>query len=330
MHESLLVTSPTSAEKHDFLSRFAVKTWRLSGQNVFAVVYALIIFGMLGFFMFAAADSMKGVVYILMGVYVLVILVLIYSLLETKRKNIDKGVRIERFAKGNGWTYEYETKTLRHPSTVLSAGRDHVFMHVVQGADFQVAECMFITGSGRSERTHRYGYMALTLERALPHMLLDSKSNNMKLFGVEMSNLPIALSKDQVVSLEGDFGKYFTLYAPVDYGTDVRYVFTPDLMHVLIEESDSTDMEIVDDKLFVYFGKHDLADPLFWERVNKLRATLGSKLVERVDRYTDDRTTDGSVAAEGSRLKKSVPVLIIIVLLIYGIQFALEVWSSLQ
>lgn len=40
-----------------------------------------------------------------------------------------------------------------------------------------------------------------------------------------------------MLSLEGDFDRYFTLYCPGDYERDALYVFTPDLLALLIDES---------------------------------------------------------------------------------------------
>ena len=40
-------------------------------------------------------------------------------------------------------------------------------------------------------------------------------------------------TRTQVLSLEGDFDRYFTLYCPKEYERDALYVFTPDLMALL-------------------------------------------------------------------------------------------------
>ena len=78
-------------------------------------------------------------------------------------------------------------------------------------------------------------------------MVLDARSNN-GLFGG--TNLPSQFSKDQILSLEGDFSEYFTLYCPREYERDALYVFTPDLMALLIDQTSTFDVEIVDDWMF--------------------------------------------------------------------------------
>ena len=87
---------------------------------------------------------------------------------------------------------------------------------------------------------------------------------------------------NQVVLLEGDFNSYFTLYAPQGYGTDVRYVLTPDLMALLVDEAGSYDVETIDDTLVIYARKEfDLGDPATHERLLRLLATVGAKTVLR-------------------------------------------------
>ncbi|MEO7546479.1 MAG: hypothetical protein ABIT21_09370 [Terrimesophilobacter sp.] len=76
----------------------------------------------------------------------------------------------------------------------------------------------------------------------VPNMILDAKSNNFL-----WTNLPQNFSRNQVLSLEGDFDKHFTLYCPKEYEHDALYVFTPDLMTRLIDHAAGYDVELVDD-----------------------------------------------------------------------------------
>jgi hypothetical protein len=97
----------------------------------------------------------------------------------------------------------------------------------------------------------------IQLDRALPHMVLDAVQNDRKILGQRVSNLPARFDLAQRLSREGDFDRYFTLYAPADYERDALYVFTPDLMALLIDEAGSgeggsMDVEIIDDRMYVY------------------------------------------------------------------------------
>jgi hypothetical protein len=139
-------------------------------------------------------------------------------------------------------------------------------------------------------------------------MVLDSKANN-TFFG---SDLPVSFRRDQVLSLEGDFNKYFTLYCPQEYEQDALYVFTPDLMALLIDDAGSFDVEIVDDWMFIY-SPHPFPalSATAYQRLFTIVATVGSKTVSQTANYHDDRV--GSVAANivapaGQRLRHGTSI----------------------
>jgi len=118
-------------------------------------------------------------------------------------------------------------------------------------------------------------------------MVLDAVGNN-GLFGA--SNLPRAFGRDQVLSLEGDFNTYFTLYCPREYERDALYVFTPDLMALLIDNASTLDVEIVDDWMFVYsMQPFALDEPSALEPLFDVIETIGAKTLTQTDRYRDDR-----------------------------------------
>lgn len=86
---------------------------------------------------------------------------------------------------------------------------------------FDFGNLTYSTGSGKNRKVPHWGYIAVKLERMLPQIILDAKSNNF--LG---TNLPASFSRSQVLSLEGNFGRCFTLYCPKEYEQDALYVFT--------------------------------------------------------------------------------------------------------
>jgi hypothetical protein len=158
----------------------------------------------------------------------------------------------------------------------------------------------------REPTVHRWGYVAITLDRRLPHLLLDAKANNRSTFGIRTSNLPVDLAPDQRLSLGGEFDDRFTLYAPGSYGQDAFQIFTPDLMALFIDRLGTYDVEIVDDTLFVYGSSFDLLAPATYEWLQELVATVVARTVRRTERYHDDLALleggaeSSSPAAEGA------------------------------
>src|SRR5690606_3240844 len=119
-----------------------------------------------------------------------------------------------------------------------------------------------------------------------PHMLLDSRQNNTWGF----SGFAGLFDRAQVLSLEGDFDRWFTLYCPRQYETDALYVFSPGLMALCIDEVAPFDVEIVDDWMFVYSPRpFRMDDPALLERLFRIIDVVGSKTLKQTRRYRDER-----------------------------------------
>lgn len=295
--------------------------WEKSLIITDAEQWVVIVVGLVGTILAAIIsglfDSGGWTVLIIMAVWAVMIIGVLFVGRLRRIHALRSSYVVSRLAAANRWSFLYSMRDVSWQGILFTAGHDYEFSDVVFANDFSVGRCYFKTGSGRNERSHRYGFMVMTLKGHFPHMLLDSKSNNFKAFGFDSSNLPISFKRNQIISLEGDFDTYYSLYAPGDYDIDARYIFTPDLMSVLIDESDNIDIEIIDNRLFVYFGSSDMNTAKFWRKVERLHMQLGSKLALKSERYKDDRTTDGSVSQQGMRLKTSVPIISIVIIVAY-------------
>jgi hypothetical protein len=249
---------------------------------------------------------------LLAGVVALAVLLMRY--LSARR--FEKYVRLDRFAKANGLIFSPADANPQYPGAIFGLGRARsAYEHFRSASDrfLDFGNYRYTTGSGKNSTTHTWGFMAMQLDRALPHMVLDSKANN-GLFG---SNLPAAFTKDQVLSLEGDFDNYFTLYCPKQYERDALYVFTPDLMALCIDNAAPFDIEIVDKWMFVYSAApFDMSTGHIYQRLFGIVDTVGAKTLTQTDRYSDERVanfTANYVAPQGARLKRGVPLAAIII-----------------
>lgn len=221
----------------------------------------------------------------------------------------EKRLRLREFAAARSSTYTGVIAAPPYPGMIFGIGTSREAYDSVRantGRALDVGNYRYTVKQGKSSTTYRWGYVALRLDRRLPHMVLDAASNNL-LFG---SNLPRSFEKDSVLSLEGDFDRYFTLYCPPEYGRDALYVFTPDLMALLIDESSAFDVEIVDDWMFVYSTKpFDLLQPSVWHRLDHIVQTVGSKTLDQTRLYSDERVADRTlniVAPQGQRIRRGV------------------------
>ncbi len=151
-----------------------------------------------------------------------------------------------------------------------------------------------------------YGQVTIPLKKAMPHIVLDAKGNN-GFFGA--TSLPEGFDKSQVISLEGDFDKYFTLYGPEGYQTDVRYILTPDVMQVLIDHARGRDVVIRGSTLELSLGVINFASAQSVRDALAVVTVLRREIAKQADAYRDDKApaADGGqqVVAEAGRVLMS-------------------------
>lgn len=156
-------------------------------------------------------------------------------------------VRLRTFADGNGFNFVPFTLNPQFAGTVFEIGsgrRSYNRLISRRSPRMEIFnyECLVALA------TRRWGVMSLQLGRELPHIVVQARQN--KRIGGRA--IPMLFVPSQILSLEGDFDRHFTLYCPREYERDALYLFAPDLMALLIDEASAFDIEIVDDTMFVY------------------------------------------------------------------------------
>ncbi|MEP6842268.1 MAG: hypothetical protein ABJA11_02020 [Pseudolysinimonas sp.] len=289
---------------------------------VAAVVGLFVIFmlgGVLASFLTEGIRNGNAIGIVFPGVFVAVFVAIAIGPLRARFAHggrWEKWFRLDRFAGANQMTFRPMDIAPAYPGEIFHLGRNGVVVeHLMAGggtADshfLDLANYRYITGSGKSQATHNWGFLALALDRAMPNIVLDSRANN-SLFG---SNLPAVLDRKQILRLEGDFNEHFTLYCPQQYEQDALYIFTPDLMALLIDEASPYDVELVDQWMFVYSSRpFDMTEPAVLQRLFRIADTVGAKALSQTDHYADDRIGDPAinlVAPQGARLKRGISLL---------------------
>lgn len=227
---------------------------------------------------------------------------------------------LHAFAGANGMNYQPNASTTEHSGALFDYLQNAEVTNRFTTADsrVEVGNIEGTVGGSQSSTDGKvtftvsysttsvrsYGYLALRLERSLPHLVLDATRND----GTFGSSIPMPIAGGQTLSLEGDFDQHFTLHSPNGYERDALYVFAPDLMALLIDETGDFDVEIVDDMLYVYANKpFDMTDAAVWQRLGRIVDVVGSKTLRQTKRYSDDRVeADGVVGEDGRRLQMGV------------------------
>lgn len=165
-------------------------------------------------------------------------------------------VATQIFAMDNGFNYTptFSDDFKTEPGTLFVHGQSKKAAHIITGEfvgfPFTLFRYEYATGSGRSRRDFDAEVMEITLPRVLPHMVIDSLVED---GNGNFSTLPIEFAKDQKIDLEGDFYKYFSIYAPDQYGISALTIIAPDAMDSLIRNAALCDIEIIDNKLYFYW-----------------------------------------------------------------------------
>lgn len=253
-----------------------------------------------------------SIVAILVGVVPLVVLVA--RVIVARRRPTDPG-RLAAFARVNLLSYEPQSAVPRYPGAIFSAGTSREAfdrLTSTEGRTVEIGNVAYLIPAGRSTTTRTWGYIAIRLDRSLPHILLESTAYGQNTAGA----LPIAVDRTQRLNLEGDFDRFFTLYCPDGFQTDALYLLAPDLMALLVDHVADFDVEIVDDWLFVYSPTDfSSAGEAEYRRLFAIIDMLEAKAVAQASHFHHDdaevalvRSTQvpalapGAVFAPGSRL----------------------------
>jgi hypothetical protein len=214
-----------------------------------------------------------------------------FRTIAARRKQTERRARLYKFATANSIRFLYDATDPHYSGSIFDEGDGH---HINDALIFndgiEIGNYEYSTWSGKNRLTHTWGYVRVRLTRRLPNMILDARSNNIF---ANLTNLPDSFARGQSLSLEGDFDKHFTLYAPKQYERDALYVFTPDVMAALIDNGHAYDMEVIDDSLILYS-----TDPFTLESETQLKTLLsivekvGSEIRDQSHYYSDDRTAN--------------------------------------
>lgn len=181
------------------------------------------------------------------------------------------------FLQANGFSSSQSTVVEERRGTLFLRGHSkHISTQIggqLQDLPFQLFNYTYTVGSGKHRTVYDAAVMELTLPRKLPHMVIDSL--------VEMdqggqSTLPINFDQSQRLNLEGDFYKYFALYAPDTYGVSALSIIAPDVMETLMRHAALCDIEIIDDKIYFYWPEY----PKNRQDYQEMFATVGEVLDE--------------------------------------------------
>jgi hypothetical protein len=217
----------------------------LSGQTTSLARVAIGIIAGLGFLV---GGTILFAVIHLLAVWLIICVLTIVSLIAyafvASERSIKKGIRL--FAETNNFSsLSREEMVKLLPPSLQDNGINQKYKNGyegnVVGTKLYLFDYSYDISSTSRKGSKSYGIAALITEKPYAHMYLDGKGNY-------KNN---TYKSQQKISLEGNFDKYFDLYALDEGNIEALSFLTPDVMEIFINTANLFDVEVKDNVIFL-------------------------------------------------------------------------------
>jgi len=236
-----------------------------------------------------------GFALICVGIFALLGLFWAPFILASGLRTARRRVRLTRFAQANGFAYSFDGGPVDTADPLAEVGAQQSWVERVQ-----IGAAVIATVTNQlPKRSYQTSRLVIPLTRTVPHLTLVPVAA-----GIDWASRQVsAEARAQIISLEGDFDRHFTLYAPRDYTTDALYIFTPDVMAALIDHASGFSITLIDDQLIVrpLLGTFDLTDDALWRRLFAVLDSVAPEVAGQTLRYRDERSEVRSLIAQSGR-----------------------------
>ena len=283
------------------------KRFLRSPRSPLALVGAVVLFGIAVVIITSFASGMVITLLINFGVVGLILTVFYTIMIKHQHQKKEREAMLA-FAADNNLDIQIDNTSINHTGMLFGIGEKRVIKQAitipVTNSWIEIGNYSYVIPGSKHDKTVTIGYMHTKLPRRLPHIILDAKANDK----LGINAFATRLDRKQILSLEGDFDKHFTLYAPKQYERDALYILTPDVMHTLITHARDFDVEIIDDDIYLYGSRpFDLAYAETWKHLLSVISTVNPEFTSQTDYYADERVYSRSanmVAPSGQRLAR--------------------------
>ncbi len=178
-----------------------------------------------------------------------IILFTLYGMVYAKMH----GKFMEQFAKANGFIYWRGGSAEEEEGIIFQRGHGKRVSHLVEGVwesnPVRLCNYEYSVKQGKNETRYRYTIFRTILGKSMPRIFLDAhgKGNWKTEWWIKSGLKKISLESN-------DFEKIYDLYITEGEHIPALQIFAPDLMEKLIHLRKHFDVEIVDDKLYIYKG----------------------------------------------------------------------------
>jgi hypothetical protein len=155
-----------------------------------------------------------------------------------------QSILIQSFAKEFGFTYAEEGDVATVGGLILKGGHNQTMGYLLVGTfqnqQMRIYEFSQQIGYGRGSYIEVSTVFEVTLRANISHVALRP-----------IGTIETAVHHSKETTLEGNFNDYFSLQIPEGFDSEVRVIFTPDIMQKCIEKFRHYRLEIKGDRLYI-------------------------------------------------------------------------------
>lgn len=198
---------------------------------------------------------------------------------------LSRRAKLALFAWTNGWAYADLLQDTRRPGAAFTRMRRSMERGVVASDDPRIPFELGIVHSvgSRDEGAtlqRPFGFVELPLPVKVPHIVLRNRRRSI---------VPTLGLRGARMDLEGHFATTFQLLVPEGYQRDALYIFTPDLMARVLDLGAAGELELVEDRAYLYLPARTRFDaPDVMRGIIELAEELHRRLAARTAAYRDE------------------------------------------
>lgn len=184
---------------------------------------------------------------------------LVIGIVYTGWEKIAQRKFMTNFAKICGYRFSDTAPIDTINAPYLQMGRDRCINNIVSGVygnlniDFFIFNC--VLGAGKNSTGIDFTVASIDCAANLPRIFVDARHHSLHDDAV-FSYSGLANDKNQgIIKLEGDFNKFFTLWAPKEMEIETLEILEPNIMAGLEEFSKNFSVEFFGNKIYIYARK---------------------------------------------------------------------------
>lgn len=288
----------------DFSPLAAIKTpwWKniSTEDSIRLIVVATLVFIVVSFI----SIDLAVLSFLILGISVMLFLTVNEVDIEAKADSV-----LADFANLNKFSFTRYGDNKWGPGSLFTHGRKKQMSTLIEGnisgLPFKFFNYRYVQGLGDYSHDFKTTVFMFKLPHKLPHMVIDSIVDS----GYDsLSTLPVHFDQSQRITLEGDFSRYFALYALDKHAVSALTILAPDVMESIMRYAQLCDMEIIDKYMYFYWPETAVNERIITDKFHTVQTVLSETYtkITRADLLNEEPVKQISVKpVECIRLKES-------------------------